>query len=325
MVGTNFVNVVIGVGIFSQAALAAPEIEGVSILSDKEVRIKPCQPVYVLLQLVVSSDSEKPSINDIISDFSREVKVNGKAYPSYIPEANAAAFFMPIQSSVEKKEDGTFSMLTYGHLAWNYVEQDFAFHRLGVYQIEFQYGAHLKVIVDQSTPEEREVVKQLSEIGQEFSTFMVNPENAKLLDTVAPRVEKILDRYPDTAYSRLLSVHLGFSKLRALPIPRGTRGDAIAYIAERVAICRKYFLPYVNDEITSPWESAAAYYLARELRSYMRSNPEAPAEELATAKGEAIALFQKVRDSPFSARYRAEAEMGLRELEQREAPSAEKP
>ncbi|MGB2984439.1 MAG: hypothetical protein WBE26_01035 [Phycisphaerae bacterium] len=292
-------------------------ILSVSVASETTVRIKPCEPVFVILDVTAGSSRDQETMREPPPELARHVLVNDRSYGARMTGVNAVAFFLLNKSSVKTIDDDIKSFQVVAIMYWNAEDEDYLFNSPGLYHVEFHPEARVDVIVEQPTREEQRIVAQMEDLGVVFALFVLDPTDYNRGKAVSPRVEQMLEEHPDTAYTRYLSIPLGiykFYKERPKPGP-----DRERYLVERRKV-KKYFEPYCKGEIKSLLEAGAAYHLAMIELEESRAGPHGRSPEAETTRRHAIALLEKVKNSPYAVDLRSKAEYELRELRKASPP-----
>lgn len=293
-------------GIVAGACLLSPMVYGdaairsVRVASEAVVRVKPCEPVFVLLNVIAEAPADQGKMWEVPSELAERVVINGRDYGSLGRGANAAGFFLLNNGSVTTVGNSDREFYVVVMLCWSIEDKEYLFSEAGVYRVELYPGARVEVIVERPTADERSAVRELRDSGPEFAMFVMNSGNQSARELV-PRAEEMLERYGNTVYAKHLSIALGTVKLRAVNPKFDAEGkcDPRTYVGERVAVARKYFEPYCRGDLESPFQAAAAYQLGEELAAQLRFMPEDAREERTRVRSEARVLLQKVKDSPY--------------------------
>ncbi len=301
------------------AAHAAPPsaawlVDSVRVATDTEVVIRPLQMVSVVLDVTMEGGPANAPIREVPECLSRTVTVNGVGYGARVRSVNAVAVFV-MGRPPKTLPDGRTSTRVLALLYWNAEDEKYLFAQPGHYEIEFHGGATVKVTVAEPDSEERAIGAEMTELGLPFAMFMLEMGDPKAKDMVG-RADEWLAAHPKTAYSEMLSVCVGLSKLQGLMRKYVGQGefDPVAFQAERLALAERYFAPYCEGPIRSFHQVGAAHGLAEELLRGIRAAKRKPSPSFRQNRDRAVALLKKVRDSPYAVQLRAKTEAALREL-----------
>lgn len=295
----------------SPVVFADLPILSVRVASETTVHIKPCEPVFVILDVTIGSSRDEGAMREAPPELALRVVVNDRTYGSRMTGVNAVASFLLNRSSVKTIDDSLKSFQVVAIMYWNAEDEDYVFNSPGLYHVEFHREAEFDVIVEQPSREEQKIVAQIQGLGVAFALFALDPTDYNRGKAVSPRVEQMLEEYPDTAYTRYLSIPLGIYKFYRERPKSGP--DRERYLAERRKV-KKYFEPHSQGEIKSILEAGAAYHLAMVELEESRAGPDDRGPESEATRRHAIGLLEKVKNSPYSVGFRSKAEHKLGEL-----------
>ena len=241
----------------SSAVCGDSMIRSVRVSSDSMVRIKPCEPAFVVLNVIVESSANEPKMGHVPLELARRIVINEVEYTLQF-NANPVAVLSLNRSSVRQIDGSVKSFQVVAMLYWNTGENAYLFRKPDVYHVEFYPGACVDIVVEEPTKQERRMISEIEELGVDFAVGVMSPgdSRAKLL---APRIERMLDEYGDTAYARRLSIFLGTVEVAALRREAHAKDDRDleGLVRRQLALATQYYGPYCNDEIESPLEAAA--------------------------------------------------------------------
>ena len=290
-------------------------IRSVRLASDTTVRIKPCEPVWVLLDVTVDS-AYSQTITHVPRQLERAVEIHdrGTGGRLYDSAQDPLAVFFVNASSVKNVSDKVKSFQAVVLLYWNVQNESYLFNAPGLYEVQFAPAVHVEVIVERPGKEEQELLEQMQSIGLEYAMFVMNADDHRAR-TFITQADKMLQKYRDTVYAKYLSISLGIAKLPLMRREAYRKGnfDAKNFASESVAFARKYFEPHCQGVIKSPYEAAAAYYLGQQVLNEARCEPEG--EESAARLREARTFLENAKASPYSLDYGVKAAAMLQELD----------
>lgn len=297
----------------SSIALAHPGIESLRVVSESPARIKPCEPLFVILDVTVPGFLDESEIRKVVHDLRRATIVTDKksGVRLHDPEVYPAAVVFLNEWSIRAGADDKKSFQAVALLYWNAEVEDYLFGRPGVYQIAFDPQLALEVTVEHPTKAEQDIIRKMMKIGEASTAFFIGSIDgaAKGLGSV---IEGMLEQFPDTAYTPYLSMSLGLSKIRDVRYGPGI--DPKGVLSERVRLASKYLVPYCTSAMKSPLQAAAAVRLAEIRLAQSRAKREGDSERAATFRREAKALLERVKDSPYSVDMRSKAAHKLHDL-----------
>ena len=275
-------------------------IRSVHVSSDTTVRIKPYEPVFVVLDVTAESSANQGKMWDPPLELARRIVINDTEYALQF-NANPVAVLSLDRSSIKQVNDDTKTFRVLAMLYWNIQENDYLFTEPGFYDVELYPGAGVKIIVEDPIEQERGIIAEIRDLGLDFAMFVMNPADQRSA-RFAPSAEQMLTKYRDTAYAKYLSISLGLIKLRAQRHETYAKSDIdLRSLAEQqVLLAREYFEPYCSGEIDSLFEAAAAYELAQKELDLVRRRRDLPTQQIVDVRRKAKGLFEKVKDSPYS-------------------------
>lgn len=293
---------------------AAVVIRSIDILSDSVLAIKPCQPASVALAVVVDGLYGQDDSDDVAAELSREVMVNDRVFVSRFRGVNQAAFFEIDRSSIKPKPNGTTQINAVVLFQWNLADEEFLFEHPGQYQIKLVAGTQIRVDVLDPTAVEREIIKEIKQMGMEFSLGFTNPGDIQRTVSLLPRLNRILEKWPDTAYTPLIAPYVGLGKLNQLAghIADGDNADLGEYLAQRVDIGKRYIVPYMTS-IHSPIDATAAFVAANDFVDQARRKGQRTPEAV-ESQTQAKELLTKIAKSPFAGHLRESVSKRLEKL-----------
>ncbi len=309
MVGSRYLTYIIVTHcLMSPVAHGESMIRSVRISSPQTVHIKPCQPAFVVLDVEIESHSDHVGLESVLTKLFSRILINEREYLLSF-NANPVVMTSLNRSSVMREDSGASVVQVVAMLYWNTEDRQYVFGAPGAYSVELYPGAKVDVVVEQPTDHERELLAMIRELGVEFAIGILNPTDNRARQ-LAPRVERMLQRHPDTAYTARLSVFLGTVKLAAL---RGGPGvDIDDLLRERVAVARRYYEPYCGGEVRSQSEANAAYTLALVELDLLKRQQDKPSSEAASIRRKAKGLLERVEQSPYSLDYGPRAASALK-------------
>lgn len=296
-------------------------IQSVSVAGRQRIEIKPCQPVYVILDVIISPGASRESISEIPNALAADVLIDNENFHlefNSIP-VNPVASFGLIRRSVKMNAGGIRRCKVMAMMLWNSAANAYVFEVPGSYRVTFLDQASIDVLVQQPTADEAELIERLQDMGIDFPLFLGDLQDRKRTDRIAPEIQALADRFPNSAHAPLLNICLGLVKLYASPADSGSPDfDLSKYHANRAAMVQKYLQPYCDGELTSVWTSTAAYFVAVVSLDRIRYDKSMTPAEKSAVQQKAIGLLRKVAKSPYSFSYSVKADARLRELDSRE-------
>lgn len=178
------------------SATAENNIRSVELVSGLAVRIKPCMPVFAALQVTVDSEPGRSRIRNVPLALRRQVTINGKPYTMQF-NANPIAMYMLDKSSITQVATDSRSFHVVVIMFWNSEEQTYVFSQPGTYDVELYPDVAIRVVVEQPTQPEEELLGVLHKLGSKFVVRMLNPSD-KRARVFAPEVERLLLKYGET-------------------------------------------------------------------------------------------------------------------------------
>ena len=298
-------------------------IQSVSVAGRQRIEINLCEPVYVILDVVISPNASPERISEIPNALAADVRIDDENFHlefNSIP-VNPVASFGMIRRSVEMNAGGIRRCKVVAMMLWNFATDAYVFQDPGTYRVTFFDQASIDVTVIQPTADEAELIKRLQDMGIDFPLFLSSSRDRKRRDRIAPKIQALVEEFPNTAHAPLLNIRLGLVKLSASPSDSGSPDfDLSKYWATRGAMVKKYLEPYCDGELTSLWTSTAAYQVATVSLDRVRYDKSmTPADRIAVQE-KAIELLRKVAKSPYSFSYGVQADARLRELDRSEGP-----
>ena len=298
-------------------ALGSAGIESVRVASATTIRVKPCAPAFVILEVTLDEAAGKHAIRDVSKELARRTLINGREYAFELRNnsMNPVAVFLVDELWARTLPDAARIVPVVVMVYWNIEDQDYVFNVPGLYHIKFHPEGNVNVVVEEPSDTEREMIVQMKDMGIACASFVMEQGGKDAGPTVS-RVENMVERYTDTAYSEYLSISLGLNKLRRSHYGKYGRDDFDmgSFAAERMVLAKKYLEPFCTETIQSPFESAATYRFAVELLDELRFNEEPSNSQRTAKRGRAIRFLRAVADSPFSIANRFEATSRLKKL-----------
>lgn len=302
---------------FSTSAVAVePTIRSVQIATSGPIHVKPCEPVFLTLDVIMDRPEHANPPRQVPFDLADNVTINGELYRAGFSSINSVAWFERNSWSVTNLPGDKMSFVALAALVWNAKDKKFLFDEPGEYRIGFLGGAEIIVLVEEPTTDEQVLIARMKSLGSDFVSFIFEPMDRKVRRKIAPHVEAMLKDFPNTAYTPLLSVALGRSTFvghadRWVDDPAF---DLRAYCAERLATARKFFELHCRGTILSPLQAKGAEILANEIMTVARHAPSEDAADAQELRAEAIELLRAVADSPYSSQSHRQAESALERL-----------
>jgi len=310
----GFVLVVLSTCVVPVVGQEETTILSMELGSELMLRIKPCEPVSVLLTVFVSPTETTETIERIPRELARRVVIDGRAYARVGRGANEAAWFWLGNSSLAPVDSDKNGVEVGCLLYWNAADDDCLFRTPGEHRVEFQGDAVLNIVVEPPTAEEAKILEALWGNGAESGMFILTSDDRRS-EALIPVVEQLLEQYPDTVYTPYLTIAVGMYKLTRERPEAGP--DRVAWLTERRKV-KKYFEPYVQDEISSIFELKATYGLATIAYEEVILASEGESEDLDARRRYTVALFEKIKASPYAADYHSTVASRLRSLRRME-------
>lgn len=282
------------------------------VLSPSPVQIKPCQPAYVSLEVMLDGWSDEKVTPDAPDALAGEVVINGQSY-SFGFNSNPVVLFELDRDTIERPSRGTIRFNVVGTLFYNARDRDYVFREPGKYDVRFRGGAHLVVRVDAPSALEEAFLKEIEREDRAFVAMALGSDPQASI-AMLPKIEGLLKKYRGTEYAVPLSIIAGQLRLKEVVEEYRSRdsSDLAGLARRRVGIMREYFEPHAHS-IKSPNEVTAAYMLAQGLLDEVKHN--ANTEEVTGKRAQATELLRRVAGSPFSLQRSREAKVKLAGLE----------
>lgn len=299
-------------------ALGESSVRSVRVVSESPIHVKPCEPVFVLLEVTAPASADRRAIRRIPQELAAHVAVDKRDYDVEfnITGLNPVAAFYVDRWRITDVDDQTKSCPVVAMLFWNYLNATCVFAEAGTHRVEFLSEVYVDVVVEPPTKDEQEVVAEIHRLGLEFVAFVADLQDFKRAEPVMPDVERLLERHPDSVHAGFLSICLGIAKLPAVRHEcfGSPEVDATACAEKQVAHAKRYFEPYCQGKIKSVFGAMARYHLGIHVLNRLRHEQDPAREEFTDMRRQAIALLESVKDSPYSLEYASKASTALREM-----------
>lgn len=285
----------------------------VMLISSPVLITKPCEPVYILLEVDTSRLNRWAEIKSIASEFEERVIVNGADFNKAMIGNPVAAFVFDEEwFKSQAKLPSTVSIL--GILYINFDSGRCLFEEPGEYEIELKGALRFLVQVEDVDQADREVLARLQEAEKSAKWWFamgMDPD-----PTTIHMAERILSRYPATYYEKLLGPSLAISRVVAArqAMVGGTPKETGDRLKEQAAEARRLLGPYVQKTIRSPLTSLAYYHLAEALQDNIHWVERTTGVRQSIDRAEVKRLFEAVRDSDYSILFRKRARDSLAQL-----------
>jgi hypothetical protein len=285
-----------------QSTLASARVVG-----ETTVTIKPCAAAFFPVQISREEPDATIPFLQLAESLMDRVSVNQRVYQNTFrrsPMSPAAVLIGDAHwlRAVEKEQHVFDATLM---LFFDATEKKFLFDQPGRYDVTVGDTIRVTVMVEEPTDEEAVVANQMRDLGVEFIAWVLE-QGQDRRPNIVPQVEALLAAHPDTVYTEMLSVCLGVSKyLESASDASEVGWDEVA--RRRSEAVTKYLEPYATPPFRSPFQSTAAFQVAKHWLDLDRRAGERTEDERAALRNRAKTLLKAVSDSPYSARFRREA------------------
>lgn len=289
-------------------------IRSARVVSESPLHIKPCQPVYFVLEVRANWAEDQLPVEAPI-ELSREVKINGKVFVLSF-NANPVALFELDPASVQRLGMAEIQFRVVGFAFLDAEDRDYLFKTPGRYDLQFSGGARLEVVVDDPTPVERQFLDEIHRSKEEYLAIIMNP-SASQVRTILPQLQAWLERYGQTGYTELISIPLGEAKLGDLRNEYVERksSDLSSLSRRSVALMREHFGPFLKGSPKSPAVGRAGLSLANGLLDQIKNDRSLAPDEAEAIRTEARELLTRVIASPLASRDARRAQERLANLD----------
>ena len=178
----------------SSATLAEPAIRSVEVVSDDPIRIRPCEPLFLLLTIEAEVSAELNIPRQVQQVLTRNIVVRNEASnaPLYDGAEHPGATLFLNEGSVEITRRGTTRFDIIAVFYWNSQDNVCLFDTPGRLRILFGRHAKVGILVQEPTDQERIVIRQMQEQGADLATFIMGfgdriyvvhcvPDNAEVI------------------------------------------------------------------------------------------------------------------------------------------------
>lgn len=289
-----------------------PIIHSITIDSEHTLNIKPYQPVYFTLQIGADLSNTKKDANKIAIELADRIVINGVEFNNDFRRTSVnpvAAIFVDKESY--QRINNKINYVCVVMLYLNTKSKDYLFDQPGIYSIQLFPEGNIDVVVNPPTNEEKNIISEIHDMGLEFAMYIINqgePYNKK----INTKVDNLLEKFPNTSYTPILSICRGISKLRSIKYdPELT---LVENTDKRVNIAKKYLEKYCDDDIGSLHEASATFYLAREIQSQIRHLKNSPDHKTEDLRKTVLMLMNRVANSPYSLDNKIKAKDAIRSI-----------
>lgn len=122
-------------------------IQSVSVAASQSIQIKPCEPLYVILDVVISPNASRQSISEIPNELAADVNIDNENFHAEFNSTalNPVAGFGLIRPSVDMNAGGVRQCKVVAMMLWNFATNSCVFEDPGTYRVTFFDQASIDV------------------------------------------------------------------------------------------------------------------------------------------------------------------------------------
>lgn len=266
-----------------------------TLVSPTSVVIKPCQPVYIVLEGPAPADIEGAGFQAV-----SEIMVNQRTYRMLAPGVWGAAIVFAVEIESDENPDAPRSMRLTVVVYWDAEDSDFVFREPGSYEVRIGESPPVTVSVEQPTSSERLVIDKMAALGASFALYCMKL-GGRAPDGVRDALEPLAVQAKGTAYEDLIGVALGISKLHDVRIVG--EPDPADFLAHRTSVAKELLQRFCKTNPTSPVSCAAAYKISAAMSrqaEFLRSRDPQLAKQLFA---ESKALLVGISESKYAGQF----------------------
>ena len=265
------------------------------LVSPTSVVIKPCQPVYIVLEGPAQIDDEENAFQAV-----SEITVNQRTYRMRTPGVNGAALVFANEFKSDESPDSPPAVRLTVVVYWDAEDTDFVFREPGSYVVGIGESTSVTVKVEQPTLSELHVIDKMRALGAPFALYCMQLAG-RGEHGVADALESLAPLSKGTAYESLIGVALGISKLYNFKLVGDP--DPADFLAQRTSVAKEYLERFCQSDPTSPVSCAAAYNVSTAMSQqaqFLRSRDPQVAEQLIV---DSRALLLGISESKYAAQF----------------------